>query len=130
MPRPPAIPADQKAALVLSILAGRMTAAEAARTAGVSGQAISNWKRRFVEAGSVGLEANSDQPSTREVQLKNEIAQLKSALGDSYLQLRAIRSTLRGARRTAGAPAPVPAGASAGTGARVPALSGRVRAGR
>ncbi|MFC9631088.1 hypothetical protein ACFTY8_17740 [Streptomyces mirabilis] len=78
-----------------SVLAGDVTAAEAARSAGVTGQAISNWKRRFIEAGCGGLEATSDQQAHREVELRNEIVQLKSALGDSYLQLQAIRRTMR-----------------------------------
>ncbi|POX38817.1 transposase [Streptomyces sp. Ru73] len=111
------MPADQKAAIVLSILAGEVTAAEAARSAGVTGQAISNWKRRFIEAGCGGLEATSDQQANREVELRKEIAQLKSALGDSYLQLQAIRRTMR-TRAGAGGPARVSADTRAKEGAR------------
>jgi transposase len=95
VPRPPILPPEKKAAIVLSVLAGETTAAEAARAAGVSGQAISNWKRRFVEAGRCGLDANPEQQNTREQQLMSEINALKNALGDSYLQLQAMQSSLR-----------------------------------
>ena len=92
--RPPALPADQKVALILSVLSGELSAAQAARNAGVSDQAISTWKRRFVEAGRTGLERGTDQRSSRESQLLDEIAELKRALGDSYMQLRTIRSAM------------------------------------
>ncbi|MFF4652611.1 helix-turn-helix domain-containing protein [Streptomyces sp. NPDC001380] len=87
---------------MLSILAGETTAAEAAPAAGVSGQAISNWKRRFIQAGRSGLDSNTEQQTSREQQLVNEIAALTSALGESYLQFQAIRSSLR-ARTVPGA---------------------------
>ncbi|MFD8081327.1 helix-turn-helix domain-containing protein [Kitasatospora sp. NPDC059722] len=101
MPRPPALPSEEKASIVLSILSGQVTAAEAARQAGVSDQAISSWKRRFIEAGREGLDAGHGQQNTRELQLLKEISMLKSALGDSYLQLRELTS-MRHHQRLAG----------------------------
>ncbi|MFE9703344.1 helix-turn-helix domain-containing protein [Streptomyces sp. NPDC005930] len=98
MPRPPALPPEQKVTIVLAVLAGETTAAEAARTAGVTDQAIYNWKRRFVTAGRNGLETGLDQASQRERQLLGEVAELKQALGDSYLQLRSIRASMLSAR--------------------------------
>jgi len=95
MARPPALPTDQKVEIVLDILSGRTTAAQAARRVGVSGQAISNWKNKFIAAGSDGLETGTDQHTRREQQLLEEISDLKSALGESYLQLRTIHATLR-----------------------------------
>ncbi|MEU9121563.1 helix-turn-helix domain-containing protein [Streptomyces sp. NPDC048506] len=95
MPRPPAIPADQKVAVVLAVLSGDTTAAEAARAAGVSDQAVSCWKRRFIAAGRDGLEAHTNESTRREQQLISEIARLKRALGDSYLQIQSIRARLR-----------------------------------
>ncbi|MFE7271141.1 transposase [Streptomyces sp. NPDC057623] len=95
MARPPALPTDKKVEIVLDILSGRTTAAQAARSVGVSGQAISNWKNKFIAAGSDGLETGTDQHARREQQLLEEISELKSALGDSYLQLRTMRATLR-----------------------------------
>lgn len=60
LPRPPVLPADQKVAIVLAILAGQTTAAQAARAIGVSGQAIGMWKRRFITAGREGLTSRTD----------------------------------------------------------------------
>ncbi|GHJ36766.1 helix-turn-helix domain-containing protein [Streptomyces sp. TS71-3] len=97
MPRPPALPAEEKVTLVLAILAGEMTAAQAARTAGVSDQAICNWKRRFITAGRLGLESAPDHSSHREQQLLAEVAELKSALGESYLQLKRLTEIARAA---------------------------------
>lgn len=42
MPRPPAVPPEEKSRLVLAILAGELTVAEAARKAKVSEQSVSN----------------------------------------------------------------------------------------
>ncbi|MFG2986792.1 transposase [Streptomyces sp. NPDC048258] len=95
MPRPPALPSEEKVRIVLAVLAGEITAAEAAREAGVTDQAIYNWKRRFVIAGRNGLQTGLDQASQREQKLIGELNELKQALGDSYLQLQAIRATMR-----------------------------------
>jgi transposase len=46
MVRPPALPPEEKVRIVLSILAGEMTVAEAARRAKVSEQSVGNWKRQ------------------------------------------------------------------------------------
>ena len=54
---------------MLSILAGEITVAEAARRAKVSEQSVRNWKRQFLEAGKSGLGAGKSGPSTREQQL-------------------------------------------------------------
>ena len=51
MPRPPAVPVEEKTRLVLAILAGEMSTAEAARKAKVSEQSMSTWKRLFLEGG-------------------------------------------------------------------------------
>ncbi|BAJ29597.1 MULTISPECIES: helix-turn-helix domain-containing protein [Kitasatospora] len=64
MVRPPALPPEEKVRIVLSILAGEMTVAEAARRAKVSGQSIGTWKRRFLESGRAGL-AGKSGPGTR-----------------------------------------------------------------
>ena len=55
MARPPVLPAEEKARIVLSILAGEITVAEAARRVKVSEQSIGTWKRQFLEAGRAGL---------------------------------------------------------------------------
>ena len=53
MARPPVFPAEEKVRIVLSILAGEITVAEAARRAKVSEQSVGNWKRQFLEAGKI-----------------------------------------------------------------------------
>ncbi|MBM7167693.1 hypothetical protein JQK87_04580 [Streptomyces sp. G44] len=95
MPRPPALPAEEKVTIILAVLSGNLTAAEAARTAGVSDQAVCAWKRRFIDAGRGGFEPGADAASRREQMLVDEISQLKSALADSYLQLQSMRSGMR-----------------------------------
>ena len=51
MGRPPVIPSEQKTRIVLSILAGEVSIAEAARKEKVSEASIGRWKADFVEAG-------------------------------------------------------------------------------
>src|SRR5215207_3092779 len=72
MARSPVFPAEEKVRIVLSILAGEITVAEAARRAKVSEQWVGNWKRQFLEAGKSGLGAGKAGPSTREQQLEAE----------------------------------------------------------
>ena len=51
MGRPPVIPAEVKARIVLSVLSGEVSIAEAARREKVSEQSIGRWKADFLEAG-------------------------------------------------------------------------------
>jgi transposase len=55
MARPPVFPAEEKVRIVLSILAGEVTVAEAARRVKVPEQSVGNWKRQFLESGRAGL---------------------------------------------------------------------------
>ena len=89
MARPPAVPPEEKARLVLEILAGEMTIAEAARRAKVSEQSVSNWKRLFLESGRQGLaQGGKPGPNSRERQLQSELEEVKAALGEAHVQLR------------------------------------------
>ena len=54
MARPPVFPAEEKVRIVLSILAGEVSVAEAARRAKVSEQSVGSWKRQFLESGRAG----------------------------------------------------------------------------
>ena len=91
MARPPVFPAEEKVRIVLSILAGEITVAEAARRAKVSEQSVGNWKRQFLEAGKSGLAAGKSGPSTREQQLEAEVTELTQALGEAAVELRVWR---------------------------------------
>ncbi|HZH21436.1 MAG TPA: transposase [Geodermatophilus sp.] len=93
MARPPVFPAEEKVRIVLSILAGEVTVAEAARRAKVSEQSVGNWKRQFLEAGLV---AGKSGPSTREAQLEAEVAELTQALGEAAVELRVWKRSAEG----------------------------------
>lgn len=62
MSRPPRIPLEKKLRIVLAVLQGEISVAEAARREKVSEQAIGNWKRQFLEGGKAGLEAGKSKP--------------------------------------------------------------------
>ena len=88
MGRPPSIPAEKKTRIVLSVLAGEMSIAEAARKEKVSEQSIGRWKAEFLEAGKTALVAGRSGPSSREEQLEAEVAELTQALGEAHLEAR------------------------------------------
>ena len=96
MGRPPVIPADQKARIVMSVLAGEMTIAQAARSEKVSEQSIGRWKADFLEAGKTALAAGKSGPSTREQQLEAEVADLTQALGEAAIELRVWKKSVEG----------------------------------
>ena len=87
------IAAEEKARLVLAVLANEMTCAEAARRCGVTAVTMTKWKHQFLEAGAQRLqEVPSGAPGDkgnaeqRRMQLENE--QLKLALAEATVQLR------------------------------------------
>ena len=97
MSRPPVFPVEDKVRIVLSVLAGEVTVAEAARKAKVSEQSVGNWKRQFLEAGKLGLAAGgSSRPSSREEQLAAEVADLTTALGEAHVELRVWKKSAEG----------------------------------
>lgn len=97
MSRPPVFPVEDKVRVVLSVLAGEVTVAEAARKAKVSEQSVGNWKRQFLEAGKLGLAAGgSSRPSSREEQLAAEVADLTTALGEAHVELRVWKKSAEG----------------------------------
>lgn len=73
----------------MSLLAGEITIAEAARREKVSEQVIGNWKHQFLEAGK-------SKPSTREQQLEDEVAELTRALGEAAVEIRVWRKSAEG----------------------------------
>src|SRR3954468_19868914 len=96
MARPPVFPAEEKVRIVLSILAGEISLAEAARRAKVSEQSVGNWKRQFLEAGKSGLVAGKSGPSTREQQREVEVSELTQALGEAAVELRVWKKSAEG----------------------------------
>jgi transposase len=79
--------------IVLSVLQGESTQAEAARRHGVSETSIGKWKEHFVSAGRQGL-AHGDRagkPTGQEARLAEEIDDLTRALGEAHVELRALK---------------------------------------
>ena len=57
MSRPVTIPVEKKLRIVLSVLQGEISIAEAVRWERGSEQVIGNWERQFLEGGRAGIEA-------------------------------------------------------------------------
>ncbi len=93
MARPPKHPVDVKLKIVLSVLSGECTGAEAARRHGISETSIGKWKEQFLAGGRGGLEhgASSVKPTGREARMTEEIDDLTRALGEAHVELRAIK---------------------------------------
>ena len=96
MSRPPVIPVEKKIRIVLSVLQGEVSVAEAARREKVSEQAIGNWKRQFLEAGRAGITAGRSGPTSREEQLEAEVADLTQALGEAAVEIRVWKKSAEG----------------------------------
>jgi transposase len=96
MGRPPMIPPEKKTRIVLAILAGEMSIAEAARKEQVSEQSIGRWKAEFIEAGRTALVAGRSGPSSREEQLEAEVLDLTQALGEAHVELRVWKKSAEG----------------------------------
>jgi transposase len=81
---------ETKLRIVLSVLRGEQSAAEAARRHGVSETSVGKWKEQFLEGGRAGLEAAKDRrgPIGREVQLEAQVGELTQALGEAHVELR------------------------------------------
>jgi len=88
MGRPPQIPVEKKTRIVLAILAGEVSIAEASRREKVSEQSIGRWKAEFLEAGKVALATGRSGPTSREEQLEAEVAELTQALGEAAVEIR------------------------------------------
>jgi transposase len=94
MARPPVHSVETKLRIVLSVLRGELSAAEAARRHGISETSIGKWKEQFLEAGKTGLAAANGPrrgPSGREAQLAAQVDELTRALGEAHVELRLLR---------------------------------------
>lgn len=96
MGRPPVIPVETKTRVVLAVLSGEVSVAEAARKEKVSEQSIHRWRTEFVEAGKTALATGKTGPSTREAQLEAEVDDLTRALGEAAVELRVWRKSAEG----------------------------------
>jgi transposase len=96
MGRPTVIAPETKTRVVLAVLSGEVSVAEAARKEKVSEQSIHRWKADFVEAGKTALTAGKSGASTREAQLEAEVADLTQALGEAAVELRVWKKSAEG----------------------------------
>jgi len=78
--RPSVFFVEDKYRLVLAVVGGEMSVAEAARRGKASEQSISTWKRQFLEGGKAGLgEGGKPGVNPRERAMLDEIEELKAA---------------------------------------------------
>jgi transposase len=96
MGRPPVFSAEVKTRIVLSVLSGETTTAQAARKEQVSEQSIGRWKAEFLEAGRTALAAGRSGPSSREDQLAAQVEDLTQALGEAAVELRVWKKSAEG----------------------------------
>ena len=96
MGRPPVFSAEVKTRVVLSVLSGETSIAQAARKEQVSEGSISRWRAEFLEAGKTALAAGRSGPSTREQQLQAEVEDLTQALGEAAVELRVWKKSAEG----------------------------------
>jgi transposase len=92
MARSPSRSAEDKVRIVLAVLRGEVTIAEAARREGVSRTSIANWRDQFLDGGEQAVAAGGPaKPTSREHQLAAENEQLAAALGEAHMELRLWR---------------------------------------
>jgi len=89
MARPAVLSVEDKFRLVVAVVSGELSVAEAARRSKVSEQSIGNWKRQFLEGGKQGLADGNRPGSSPQLQrLEAEVEELKAALGEAHVELR------------------------------------------
>ncbi len=94
MGRRPYRSAEEKLAVVVSVLKGEMTQVEAARRLEMSQTTIAKWQKQFLDGAHEAL-ARGENPrpptSRREAELEARIEELTTALGEAYVELRLWR---------------------------------------
>lgn len=93
MGRGPVHPVETKLKIVLSVLGGECSQADAARRHGISETSIGKWRDQFLAGGKAGLAAGGGavKPTGREARLVEEIDDLTRALGEAHVELRALK---------------------------------------
>ena len=84
---------DTKEHIVLAVLGGQLSVAEAARQHGVNESLIHTWKAQFLEAGRARL--SGDRQGDRQTELERENERLKVLVGEKELALQ-IAKKVRG----------------------------------
>lgn len=86
-------PTDTKEQIVLAVIGGQLSVAEAARQHGVNESLIHTWKAQFIEAGRARLAG--DRQGDRQTELERENERLKVLVGEKELALQ-IAKKVRG----------------------------------
>jgi transposase-like protein len=102
MGRASACSPDEKARIVLEVLADRMSLTQAAAAAGVSTTSIGNWKRQFLLEASAALATGSARlVGAKTVALQAENARLHQQVRDALVMVK-VRQTSARAKRGVG----------------------------
>ena len=92
MARPSQKSKADKVRIVLAVLRGEVTIAEAARRESTSQTSVAKWRDQFLAGGEQALEEGARHgPNGREQALAAEIEQLTAALGEAHMELRLWR---------------------------------------
>jgi DNA-binding SARP family transcriptional activator/transposase-like protein len=84
--RPGRLSGEDKALLVLGLLSGDLTVAEAARKYHQPPHDIELWQRQFLDGGRAGLADTAG--AHRDPELSARVAELTTALGEAHIELR------------------------------------------
>jgi len=92
MGRPSTRSPEEKLRIVLAVVRGELTVAEASRRERVSETSIAKWRDLFVEGGRRALVHGAGAgDSAEEIALRHENEELKTALGEAFAELRVLR---------------------------------------
>ncbi len=92
MGRPPVWSAEDKLRIVMAVLRGEVSMAEAARREGVSETSVGKWRAQFLDGGREALAAGGAAgPNAAEQRLLAELDELKIALGEASAELRVLK---------------------------------------
>ena len=85
--------AKRRSALVLQILRGETTAAEASRQHGLKVSGIEEWKQKFLSGAENALRS---RPRDEEGQREAEVKRLKQKVGELVMDLDIYKEAMRG----------------------------------
>ena len=85
--------AKRKAALVLSILRGEISAQEAARKHGLTVAEVEEWKDKFLLAAENALRS---RPKDEEALKEEQIKRLKQKIGELVLDIDILKEAMKG----------------------------------
>ncbi len=85
--------AKRRAALVIEILRGDLSVAEAARRHGLTVVEVEEWRERFLAGAENALRS---RPLGEEVQKEQELKRLKQKVGELVMELDVVREAIKG----------------------------------